>query len=60
MSLRDHDPQIPGKRISGSGDSGPFGTADADDEKPDLHGGYEGEILRLPRGNPGGVPGDGG
>ena len=27
--------------ISGSGDPGPFGTADADDEKPDLHGGYE-------------------
>ena len=35
-------------------------TADADDEKSDLHGGYEGESLRLPRGTPGGVPGDGG
>ena len=31
LAVRDHDPQIPGKRISGSGDPGPFGTADADD-----------------------------
>ena len=49
-----------GSEYPASGDPGPFGTTDADDEKPDLHGGHEGESLRLPRGNPGGVPGDGG
>ena len=58
--LRHHHPQIPGKRVSGGGDPRAQRAEDADDQKLDLHGRHPGQVLRLPGGGAGGVPGHGG
>ena len=43
--LRDHHPQIPGKRVSGGGDSAAHGTANAHEPEPSVYSGYPCQIL---------------